>query len=207
VVDGANGFALIYTDSTKSSFVYNYSDGPMIFGTAATERMRLNNNGGLTIKGSGSTSATTSLLVQNSAGAQLLKLTDDGVLNLRNTLIFDVGTAIMDGGSWYQTVNNKNCTVFGDGGGSSGIRVTGSTYSSGASQIQIKGATSISSGFNQPDASAQLDVASTTQGFLPPRGTNTQMNAIASPATGLVFYDTTNNKLCCYNGSTWNDLF
>ncbi len=35
-------------------------------------------NARLAIKGSGSTSATTSLLVQNSAGNQLLKITDDG---------------------------------------------------------------------------------------------------------------------------------
>jgi hypothetical protein len=53
------------------------------------------------------------------------------------------------------------------------------------------------------DASALLNVQSTTQGFLPPRGTNTQMLAIASPATGLIFYDTTNNKLNCYDGTTW----
>jgi hypothetical protein len=51
--------------------------------------------------------------------------------------------------------------------------------------------------------SARLQVNSTTQGFLPPRGTNTQMLAIASPATGLMFYDTTNNKLNCYDGTTW----
>jgi hypothetical protein len=55
-------------------------------------------------------------------------------------------------------------------------------------------------------ASAQLEMVSTTQGFLPPRGTNTQMNAIASPATGLVFYDTTNNKLCVYNATSWIPL-
>jgi hypothetical protein len=55
-------------------------------------------------------------------------------------------------------------------------------------------------------ASAQLEMVSTTQGFLPPRGTNTQMNAISSPATGLVFYDTTNNKLCVYNATSWIPL-
>ena len=48
-----------------------------------------------------------------------------------------------------------------------------------------------------------FQIDSTTKGFLPPRGTNTQMLAIASPATGLMFYDTTNNKLNCYDGTTW----
>jgi hypothetical protein len=54
-----------------------------------------------------------------------------------------------------------------------------------------------------PAASAIIEGRSTTKGFLPPRGTNTQMLAIASPATGLIFYDTTNNKLNVYDGTTW----
>jgi len=37
--------------------------------------------------------------------------------------------------------------------------------------------------------------------------TTTQKNAISSPAAGLVVYDTDTNKLCCYNGTSWNDLF
>jgi hypothetical protein len=155
------------------------------------------------IKGSGSTSATTSLLVQNSAGTQMLKLSDDGQLNLRASMVFDVNTGIFDGAAWYSFVNNSACSVYGDGGASSGVRITGSTYSSGASQIQIKGATSISSGFNQPDASAQLQADSTTKGFLPPRGTNAQMLAIVSPAEGLVFYDLTNHKLNVFDGTSW----
>jgi hypothetical protein len=58
-----------------------------------------------------------------------------------------------------------------------------------------------------PNSSAILQADSTTKGFLPPRMTTTQKNAIATPAAGLVVYDTDTNKLCCYNGTTWNDLF
>jgi hypothetical protein len=53
------------------------------------------------------------------------------------------------------------------------------------------------------NASAILQADSTTKGFLPPRGSNAQMLAIASPATGLIFFDTTNNKLNCYDGTNW----
>jgi hypothetical protein len=56
-----------------------------------------------------------------------------------------------------------------------------------------------------PDASAQLDVASTTRGFLPPRMTTTQRDAISSPAAGLVIYNTTTSKLQVYTTS-WTDL-
>jgi hypothetical protein len=56
-------------------------------------------------------------------------------------------------------------------------------------------------------ASAQLEMVSTTQGFLPPRMTTTQRNAIASPAAGLVVYDNTDNKHYGYNGTTWNAFY
>jgi hypothetical protein len=56
-----------------------------------------------------------------------------------------------------------------------------------------------------PEASAQLDVFSTTRGFLPPRMTTTQRDAISSPAAGLVIYNTTTSKLQVYTTS-WTDL-
>ena len=54
--------------------------------------------------------------------------------------------------------------------------------------------------------SAILSATSTTRGFLPPRMTTTQVNAISSPAAGLVVYSTTENQLCLYNGSSWRKL-
>ena len=57
-----------------------------------------------------------------------------------------------------------------------------------------------------PNSSAILDVVSTDKGFLPPRMTTTQKNAIASPATGLQIYDTTLNRPCFYDGTTWITL-
>jgi hypothetical protein len=53
------------------------------------------------------------------------------------------------------------------------------------------------------DASAVLQADSTTQGFLPPRMTTAQINAIVSPAEGLVAYNTTISHLCCYQGGAW----
>jgi hypothetical protein len=53
------------------------------------------------------------------------------------------------------------------------------------------------------NTSAMLQVDSTTRGFLPPRMTTTQRDGVSSPATGLLIYNTTTNKLECYDGSTW----
>ena len=58
-------------------------------------------------------------------------------------------------------------------------------------------------GTSTPHASALLDVASTTQGFLPPRMTNAQMTAIATPAPGLMVYDTDNDQWMGYNDTAW----
>lgn len=52
-------------------------------------------------------------------------------------------------------------------------------------------------------ASAMLDVTSTTRGVLIPRMTTTQMNAISSPATGLMVYNTTTGSFYYYTGSVW----
>ena len=60
-------------------------------------------------------------------------------------------------------------------------------------------------GFNTmtPDASAVIDLTSTTKGFLPPRMTTTERDAISTPAEGLVIYNTTTQVLNFYNGSSW----
>ena len=59
---------------------------------------------------------------------------------------------------------------------------------------------------NAPDASSVLELRNTTKGFLPPRMTTAQKNAIVTPATGLMVYDTTLNKLCVYTGATWETI-
>lgn len=61
-------------------------------------------------------------------------------------------------------------------------------------------------GASSPNASALLDVTSTTKGILFPRMTTTQKNAISSPAAGLVIYDTTLGKLCVRTASAWETI-
>jgi hypothetical protein len=51
--------------------------------------------------------------------------------------------------------------------------------------------------------SAMLALGSTTKGFLPPRMTTVQKNAIVAPPSGLLVYDTSLNKLCLFGASSW----
>lgn len=58
-----------------------------------------------------------------------------------------------------------------------------------------------------PDASAVLDIVSTNAGILVPRMTEAQRTAIASPATGLLVYQTNNTTgFWFYDGSVWASL-
>jgi hypothetical protein len=137
----------------------------------------------LGIKGYGSTSATTSLLVQNSAGTAAMTVKDD--------LSTSVKTLYIDNSIEGATSGRMNIISQYD------LAIRPNT-----------GGVGFAEGFGfSVNGSALIEMQSTTKGFLPPRMTTTQKNAIATPAAGLVVYDSTTNKLCCYNGSTWNDLF
>jgi hypothetical protein len=54
-----------------------------------------------------------------------------------------------------------------------------------------------------PDASSILELRSTLRGMLAPRMTTVQRDAILSPATGLLIYNTSTNSFNYYNGSGW----
>lgn len=57
-----------------------------------------------------------------------------------------------------------------------------------------------------PDASSILELRTTSKGFLAPRMTTAQRDAITSPATGLVIYNTTTNQFNFYNGTIWTTI-
>jgi len=64
-------------------------------------------------------------------------------------------------------------------------------------------------GTPSPNASALLDVTSTTRGFLAPRVTTTQRNAIATPATGLLVFTTDAGDAGIFqffDGTEWVDV-
>ncbi len=58
-------------------------------------------------------------------------------------------------------------------------------------------------GTTTPNASAVLDLSSTTGGLLMPRMTTAERTAIASPVAGLQVYDTTTNTIWYNNGTAW----
>lgn len=61
-------------------------------------------------------------------------------------------------------------------------------------------------GTTSPNSSSILDVTSTDKGLLTPRMTSTERIAIATPADGLLVYDTTESAFYYYKVSVWTRM-
>ncbi len=71
------------------------------------------------------------------------------------------------------------------------LAFTGGDFTvNGTTLVVDESASAVAIGASAPAASAVLEVSSTTKGFLFPRMTETQRDAIGSPATGLLVYQT-----------------
>jgi hypothetical protein len=100
---------------------------------------------------------------------------------------------------YYASVNS----VRGSASTYIGMAFSTSNNAAPAEVMRIDPAGKVGIGTTAPNASALLDVTSTTSGFLPPRMTTTQRNAIATPADGLVVYNTTIGALEVRQAGQW----
>lgn len=172
------------------------------------------------LKGSGTTSGTTALLIQNSAAATALEVKDNLTVGMGGAYVsgasgFGISVASitasypcflmnqtagatskvgfnLETAKLYFSEETNGTTLFGH-------RVMVDTRVGGLVVLNNTAA-GVTASLN---ASAVLQADSTTRGFLPPRMTTTQKNAIASPAAGLQVFDSTMNATCEYTGTAW----
>ena len=71
--------------------------------------------------------------------------------------------------------------------------------------ISLTGYAQVGIGTVTPDASSALDISATDKGFLIPRMTTVQRNAITSPAMGLQVYDTDTKSVWIFDGTAWKE--
>ena len=165
------------------------SNHPLTFLTSDSERARIFANGNFAI--GTTTDAGYKLDVNGStriggvaSGSAALHL--KGQSGFGQYLYFDNGTG---NGLWTMV----GSTVFAfDSATTRVLRISPSA------QVTINGNTNI--------GSAQLQVDSTTRGFLPPRMTTAEKTGITSLVAGLIVYDATLNKLCVYTGTVWETI-
>lgn len=121
-----------------------------------------------------------------------------------------VDSRMYDG--WLQSVNGNNsydpcAQLYVDMKGSIFARGVGSgAETDWKKALTDNTSTTTTLGSQTNYASAKFAIDSTTKGFLKPRMTTTQRDAITSPATGLGVYNTTTNTNDYYNGTSWVQL-
>jgi len=130
--------------------------------------------------------------VQNSAGTELFKVGDDGAISINGT---------MSGGNIATNYISTANLIIGAGS----PRLYSLNALNANLSINTTGIVASTSAYSTSTASAVLEAASTTQGFLPPRMTTTQKNAIATPASGLQVYDSTVNRASVYS-TAWENV-
>lgn len=205
VIESYNALGTLNERLTISASKIQLLDGNVLVNTFT------DNGGKLQIKAGGALSTDIALKIRNSAdtadlatigGTGILTVGgtgNDGTINLARGSNGGIMGAIIQTTTFTKFINYQGSgfDFFVDAATSTQrafIRGTG---------VGISGTTG---GTFTLNASALLQGDSTTQGFLPPRMTTTQKNAIASPASGLVVYDTTLGKLCVRGASAWETI-
>lgn len=175
-------------------------------GTTSAEAMRIDSAGDV---GIGTTNPTAKLEVRGAAlggtagDSSLVSIfgtTDANVSTLR-VFNYRVATGTSHTTSETRIQRRVDSTDMGYIGFSSSNTVFGTGTSTELMRLTDAGRLGI--GTTAPAASSVLELSSTTRGFLPPRMTTTERNAISSPATGLVIFNTTTAREEGYDGAQW----
>lgn len=100
--------------------------------------------------------------------------------------------------------SNPNARLEVEGAGNtSGTTALDVKNSDGNSMLTVQDDMRTGINTSTPDSSSVLDVSSTTGGVLIPRMTAVQYQAISNPATGLLIFNTDDNKFYYYDGTQW----
>ena len=117
-------------------------------------------------------------------------------------LISNVNTKQDTATSW-KTDGNFNVNAGTLLGSNNNASLRFETNNSQRMVLDSVGSLSLGNSSTAAAASSLLDLTSTAKGLLIPRMTTTQRDAISSPATGLLVFNTTTGYLNQYNGTNW----
>jgi hypothetical protein len=176
---GANNI----TVSSANRSITNTTNHALSFGTNNTERVRIAASGNV---GIGTATPSQALHVD---GVLQITRSSYPVLQIQQTGSTGVGQVAVNG-DVFELRQTQNFPM--------------ALSTNNTERMRIAASGNVGVGTSSPNAAAVLDVSSTTQGFLPPRMTTAERNAIAAPVpAGLMVYNTTTNKLNFYNGTAW----
>jgi hypothetical protein len=227
---GNGSFTVFGTSNASSNYVIGYLSSSATFNNTVIIGESITSTGGNSVSiGNSSKSGASSVSIGHTSISTTNEFVSGANGNTINNVYFGsgvtrnntngVGSAytINGSGAFGTDFAGGNITIAGGKGTGTGTSgdvifstatptISGTTLQTLTQRWFIKGSSGILANVSTPNASAQLQVDSTTQGFLPPRMTTTQKNAIATPAAGLVVYDTTLNKLCVRTAAAWETI-
>ena len=188
----------------SSGAIYNINTSGTqehIFQNGGYEKMRLTSTGNL---GIGTTSPVGILHAYSTSAPVIESPSNASIIIRRNDNV---------GYSSLLKYHSGNSEKFVAGLSDSGdfTNSTGEEYFIGTTKtnplVVLKNDGKLGIGTTSPDASAILDIASTTKGVLFPRMTSSQRTAISSPATGLIVYQTDATEgLYIYKSTGWTQI-
>ena len=158
----------------------------------------------LHISAQGALSSDVVIRARNSANtADLFSVLGNGVTNVSTLTATNQINISQPAGLYYPTIaftanGSQSCGTIE--GYNSGLYIRNTAY------LNLNSPSVYVGGYNTGAASAAFTITSTTKGFMPPRMTTTEKNAITSPAAGLVVYDTTLGKLCLRGAAAWETI-
>jgi hypothetical protein len=189
----------------NSSTTSTWLAGNVLIGTTTDAGYKLDVNGTAQL-GNSSITTLSILTLTSTYGSAGLRVGGGGALQITSALTVLGSNVIVS--DYFQGVRillgNGNARLTATTTDWLSITDSGQT-ANGSGNLSAKFAT-FGTTYATINASAQVEIASTTKGFLQPRMTNGQVLAIVTPATGLQAYDTTNNKNLVYNGTAWQNI-
>jgi|GEM_PF-5582653 len=196
-----------YNKLGNTMFMSVRQTGNVLIGTSTDSGYKLDVNGTGSFRTTGSTVNDIAFRVRDNTNAfNILEVTGNNKVTVRNTLELNVSS----GSAVFYIRSGSDTAAYSFQGNQLNTEsptrhvVTTSNverfrvetlYSAFSNPLKIGSALS-------PLNSAVLDIESTTKGFLPPRMTSAQRTAIASPAVGLIVYQTDATEGLYVNSST-----
>lgn len=193
--DKNKSFLTIYKDGAK--FDIKISDLLAILSSLQILASVDGSNGIYAVNTSTGPSAGSQLLLGNDTGASAQWYSGSSTNGYGANILF---LRQMKNAPFRFVSDSGNSFYFGtDLYGASPYLTIASTVTNINSALTVGSATTL-------DASAALQVNSTTKGTLMARMTTGQINAIASPANGLIVYNTDLFVICFYDGTGWKKV-
>lgn len=145
----------------------------------------------ISINTSGNNAAASAILDVSSSekGVLIPRTTHASVTPVEGLIIYNNSTNTIDyynGTFWRSLCANTIDNITGTGASTQGVAINNTGTS--------------------PDASALLDISSTSKGLLIPRMTSTERDVLKTPATGLIIYNTTTDHIESWDGSSWQEM-